>query len=171
MNWLIVGAPLIAFILIWSGYLIAKKKYNKSLLLMAFAHLPYYLMNVVAPFRGPTDSDYGYYVSGLILIPQGPTVTLVSGTILISCFFIITRSLQNRMENMWLFTFVFDAVLAAYITLPEFIDLFENIEGSKIQLGEYLTIPGLATALIIVLLFTFPTCYSIYYSAKNLLKK
>jgi hypothetical protein len=171
MNWLIIGVPLIAFILVWSGYWISKKQYNKSLLLIAFAHLPYYLMNVVAPFRGPTDPDYGHYVSGLILIPQGPTVTLVSGTILISCFFIITRALQNRMEKMWLFTFVFDAVLAAFITLPEFFDLFKDIDGSKIQLGEYLTIPGYATALIIIILFTFPTCYSIYYSGKKFLKK
>ena len=167
MNWLIIGIPLLIFYLIWTGYLMSKRKFNKSLLVIAFAHLPYLLINVVAPFRGALDPEYAGYVFGWIQVPPGPGVTAVVGTIVLCSFIILTKSLKNELEKMWSFTLVFDLTLFIMAVFPNLLDIFKEPTSMNIMLGEYLTIPSVVTIPIILLLFAFPMVYSIYYSARN----
>ena len=152
---------------VWYWYLINKKQFTRPLLIIAIAHLPYLFLNVVAPFRGVLDPNYGHYVSGLIFIPQGITVTLVSGTIAICSLVIATRALKNNMDGKWGFTLGLDLILGCLIAFPSTIELIRDLEGSKLQLGEYLLITGPWLVLIVLCLFTLPTLYSILYSGKK----
>lgn len=167
MNWLYVGLPLAFLYLIWFGWLIRQKKYDRPLLIIAIAHFPYLLANLVAPFRGFFDSGYAGYQFGLIKIPAGIWVTIITGIIVVGSFLIATRSLKNQMDRLWIFTFLFD--LALFITMagPMFLDILFDPTGSNIQLGEYLTISGIWVALITFCLFAGPTLYSVIASAKK----
>ena len=168
MNWLYVGLPLAFLYLIWFGWLLRKKKYNRSLLIIALAHFPYLIANLVAPFRGFFDSGYAGYQFGLIKSPAGIWVTIITGMIVIGSFFIATRSLKNQMEKLWTFTFLFDLFLLITMAGPMFFDIVFDPTGSNIQLGEYLTISGIWVALITFFLFAGPTLYSVITSAKKI---
>ncbi|MEQ9465965.1 MAG: hypothetical protein RLN88_01065 [Ekhidna sp.] len=167
MNWLYVGLPLAFLYLIWFGRLIHQKKYNRPLLIIAIAHFPYLLANLVAPFRGFFDSGYAGYQFGLIKIPAGIWVTIITGVIVVGSFLIATRSLKNQMDKLWVFTFLFDLALLIAMAGPMFLDILFDPTGSNIQLGEYLTISGIWVALITFFLFAGPTLYAVIASAKR----
>ncbi|WP_425392777.1 hypothetical protein [Ekhidna sp.] len=118
MNWLIVGFTLFFFYLIWFGRLIKHRNYSRLLLIVALAHFPYLITNLVAPFRGVLDPNYVGYEFGLLRIPAGIGVALIVGAIVISSFLIATRALKSQMENFWLFTFLFDLFLLISMAGP-----------------------------------------------------
>ena len=64
MNWLYIGLPLLLIYFGWFGYLLFKRKYHRSSLIFGLAHIPYLLINLVAPFRGILDQDYAGYSIG-----------------------------------------------------------------------------------------------------------
>jgi len=169
MNWLLVGLPLAVGYLIWFGYLLIKKKYNKATLFFALAHIPYLLVNLVAPFRGLLDPDYAGYSFGLIVLPNGPIVTLVVGIIVIFSLLLASRALMGKMKGWWLVAFVFDLLLCVLVAIPISYDMLTHLSDFRIELGEYLTIKGIWTALIIFFLFTFPTIFACLYAGKQAL--
>lgn len=171
MNWLHFAYVLFGLYVIWFGYVLTKKQFNRALLLFGIAHVPYLLINLVAPFRGIMDPDYAGYSFGLWNLPQGPLVPLVVGTIVISCILIITKSWLNQMEKMWKLTFAVDLLLTITIAAPILIGILIDPDGARIQLGEFLTLSGYVVALIILLVFSGPTFYACYFSAKMALKK
>lgn len=168
MNWLYIGLPLAFFYLIWFGWLIRKKAYTRPLLIIAIAHFPYLLANLVAPFRGLFDTGYAGYQFGLIKIPAGVWVTLITGLIVIISFLIATRSLKNQMDKFWIVTFFFDLALLITMAGPMFLEILFDPTGSNIQLGEYLTISGIWVALITFFLFAGPTLYAVITAAKRI---
>ena len=167
MNWLIIGLPLAAVYAIWFGYLIYNRAYSKELLFYSLAFLPYCFANVVAPFRGFFDADYAGYNIGWIHIPQGILVTLVAGSIAIFSLILASRGLQNRMKNLWVSSFVFTLFLSIFIALPVLIDIISDLSGFRLELGEYLQISGVWTALLVFVLFTGPTFYACILSGKK----
>ncbi|SNT19074.1 hypothetical protein SAMN05421640_2757 [Ekhidna lutea] len=168
MNWLFIGLALAFCHLIWFGWLISQKNYNRQLLIVAIAHFPYLLANLVAPFRGFFDSEYAGYQFGLIKIPAGIWVTIITGFIVVGSFLIASKALKNQMERLWIFTFLFDLGLLITMAGPMFFGILFNPTASNIQLGEYMTISGIWVALITFFLFAGPTLYSITTSAKKI---
>lgn len=171
MNWLYVGLPLALVYVVWFTYILTKRKYNKYLLVVALAHIPYLLINLVAPFRGMVDSNYVGYSFGWLHLPKGPWVTIVTGLMVISCLVIASRALFNQMSKLWLFTFVFDLTLSVLIAFPVFYDILIDPMASRIQLGEYLNVSGLVVAAFYFFLFSGPTFFATYYSGKQLWNK
>ncbi len=168
MNWLYVGLPLMGIYLIWFAYLLLKRQYTRPLLFFALAHLPYLLVNVVAPFRGAIDPEYAGYSLGLIQLPAGPLVPLVVGGIVISSLFLASKALLNRMEGLWTFAFVFDLLLVITVAAPLLIGVLSNLSASRIELGEYLQISGFGVSLLILAIFTVPTIYACYLAGRQL---
>ena len=171
MNWLYVGLPLALVYVVWFTYILTRRRYNKYLLAVGLAHIPYLLFNLVAPFRGMADSNYAGYTFGWLHLPKGPWVTVVIGFIVISCLIIASRAFFNQMNKLWLFTFVFDLMLSGLIAFPVFYDILIDPTSSRIQLGEYLNISGLVVAALFFFLFSGPTFYATYYSGKQVWSK
>ncbi|MEQ9593416.1 MAG: hypothetical protein RLN86_12490 [Cyclobacteriaceae bacterium] len=168
MNWLYVGVPLLVLYIIWFTILLRRKKFSMPLLVIAMAHIPYLLINLVAPFRGLLDSQYAGYHFGWLDLPKGPTVTVVVGFIVVSSIFIASRALLDQMtKKVWQFTFLFDAFLSIMIALPIFLEIVLDPDGSRIELGEYLQISGWVVAVIVLILFAGPTFYALYYSGRK----
>lgn len=171
MNWLIIGIPLALFYVGWYIYLILKKQYNRDLLIIALAHAPYLLLNVVAPFRGPIDPAYNGYHAGLIHVPPGIFVTMVAGGMAIASFIIATKCLLNKMDRYWIFAVMLDLLLSVFIALPMLYDILTDLNGFRLELGEYLQVQGIFVALIFFLLLVFPTLYSLFYAVKQVMPK
>lgn len=167
MNWLYVGLPLAAAYVLWFAFILIKRKYNKYLLAVGLAHIPYLLVNLVAPFRGMVDNKYAGYTLGWLSLPKGPWVTIVVGFMVISCLIIASRALLNKMDKLWEFAFVFDLMLSVMIAFPVFYDTLIDPIGSRIQLGEYLNISGLVVAAIFFFTLSAPTFYATYYAGKQ----
>ena len=160
MNWLTFGFGVFGVYVVWFTYLLVKRKYTKALLWYGIVHLPYLLVNAVAPFRGFLDPEYVGYSFGLIVLPQGPLVLLVVGAMVAACIVIITKSMLNQMDGYWKFALVTDGLLAVFVALPTMIGIVSDPSEGTIKLGEFLTISGYVVALIIFILFTGPTLFS-----------
>lgn len=167
MNWLLVALPLLGFYLFWFGKLFFKRNYTRTLFWFALAHFPYMLVNMVAPFRGIFDPEYAGYTLGWVQLPKGIWVTLVVGAIVVGCFILATRALQNRMKGLWKFAFAFDVLLGIFIALPVLLDILGNLSDFRLELGEYLQISGVWVALLIFGILTLPTFYACYVAGKN----
>jgi len=171
MNWLYVALPLALAYVIWFTFIILKKKYYTNLLVVGLAHIPYLLVNLVAPFRGLFDPNYAGYTFGLIELPKGPWVTIVVGFIVISSLLIASRAILNEMRNLWLFAFVFDLMLCITMAIPVLFVIVIDPSQANIQLGEYLTISGVVVCLLIFVLFSGPTLYATYFEGRQVLSK
>ena len=171
MNWLYVGLPLAAFYIVWFAVMLFKRRYTRTLLLIGLAHIPYLLINLVAPFRGWIDAKYAGYHMGWLHLPKGPVVTLVIGFIVVGSFIITSRAFTNKMEGIWKFAFINDLFLTVMVALPVFLEVVMDPVGSKIMLGEYLTISGWVVALILFVLFSGPTFYSTWVTGKHVYQK
>ena len=167
MNWLIVAFPLMGIYVLWFGYQLYKRKYDRALLLFGLAHIPYLLVNLVAPFRGVFDPEYAGYSMGLITLPKGIWVPLVVGTVVVVSFLLATRAFQNRMEKLWKIAFGFDLLLVILVAIPIVVDMLGNLDEFAIELGEYMRISGWVATGIIFLLFTLPTSYACYLSGRR----
>lgn len=169
MNWLLVALPLAVFYLIWFGYLLFKRNYTNALLFFALAHIPYLLINLVAPFRGIFDPNYVGYSFGWIQLPKGIFVLLVVGGIVISCFVLASKALSNKMnKSLWVYAFLFDLVLCVFAAFPVLLDVMSNISEFTVELGEYLKVSGIWVALLVFLVLVWPVGYACYLSGKNL---
>ena len=167
MNWLWVAYPIAFFYVIWFGRLLYKKDYTKPLLFFALAHFPYLLINLVAPIRGVLDPNYAGFSFGWIVLSPGILVTIIVGSIVIGCFIIATKALQNNMKGFWVFALIFDSILTIMIALPVLINVLTDLQGNRIELGEYLQLSGLIVAAILFVLFSGPTFYANYLAAKE----
>lgn len=55
--------------------------------------------------------------------------------------------------------------------MPSLFEVIIDLEGSKLQLGEYLTITGIGLAFIIIILFAGPTLFSVIFAGKRVFQK
>ncbi|MEQ8364795.1 MAG: hypothetical protein RH948_18115 [Cyclobacteriaceae bacterium] len=170
MNWLSIGLPLAAIYVIWFVFILFKKKFDKPLLIVGLSHIPYLLVNLVAPFRGLFDKAYAGYNFGWLKL-EGLSVTIVIGFIVIGCLIIASKAILNQMEKLWEFTFVFDLGLSILMAFPVLMDVLIDPKGSTIQLGQYLTISGFVVATILFVLFSGPTFISTWISWKKVYSK
>jgi len=168
INWLYVG--LLAFI-VYVGiftYFVLKRRWTWVGLGIGLGNLLVVLLNLVAPFRGVLDPDYLGFNLGLIHVAPGILVTVVSGSIVIGCLASACFAVLNlRGRTMVIVAFI-DLVLLILVGLPVLVDGLANPAESKIQLGEYLVIPGMVSVIISGLLFTLPLLAGVVWSAKRM---
>lgn len=171
MNWLHFGFILFGIYVVWFGYVLLKKQFHRALLLYGLAHVPYLLVNLVAPFRGTMDPEYLGYSFGLLQLPQGPLVPIVVGSIVVACFMIITLAFLNRLEGRWPYAFGVDLALTVLFAIPIVLGILSNPGEANLQLGEFLTLSGYVVALIVFVLFSGPTLWACYHSGKMTFKR
>ncbi len=167
-NWLYVGIAAAAVYVAVAARFAAKKQWTWSSMGVALANFIFVLLNLVAPFRGVLDAGYRGYNVGLFHIGPGIMVTLVSGTIVASALASACFALINRPGWRMAFIAIVDSVLLLTISLPEVLGGLQAPDEYKIELGEYLQVPGLVSVLIVGSLFLLPIALSIVWSARRL---
>lgn len=163
-NWLHVGLGAGAIYLALFVWFAIKRQWTWAAMGVALTNFFYVLLNLAAPFRGVLDPAYRGYNIGLYSVDPGPMVTLVSGTILAAALASACFALLNRPGWRMMFIAVVDSLLLLTIGLVEVIDGLGSPGDYKIELGEYLQIPGLVAVGIIGIIFFVPLVLSIKWS-------
>lgn len=167
VNWLYVGfaAALVYLgILAWCA---TKRRWTWAAMGVAATNFFFVLLNLVAPFRGVLDPEYRGYSVGLFQVAPGPMVTLVAGTIVAASLACACFALLNRPGWRMSFIAIVDFALLTTIGLVEVIGGLRAPEAYRIELGEYLQIPGMVAVCIVAALFLLPLILSIIWSMRR----
>ena len=167
MNWLIVMWVSLFIYGSLFVYCLTRKQWTTSGLLVAVFNLFLAFMNSVAPIRGWADPEYVGFSLGFLRVPQGPGVTLVSGAIFLGAIASFCIALLNKTGKPMRFVAGFNGVLALNIGGKLILDLFQNPERIKIQLGEYLTIAPLPATVLLMCIFAIPLAASAVWASRR----
>jgi hypothetical protein len=167
-NWLHIA---LAAGLVYAGvfaYFAAKRQWTWAAMGVALANFLYVVLNLAAPFRGFFDPGYAGYKMGLLQIAPGAMVTLVSGGIVAAALLAACLALLDRPGRGMIYIALTDTVLLLLIGLPELLSGLATHEAYRIELGEYLRIPGLFAVLVSGALLCLPLLFSVAWSARRM---
>ncbi|MEZ5460687.1 hypothetical protein [Dokdonella sp.] len=157
--------------LVYAGllcYFAAKRQWTWAALGVALANFLYVLLNLAAPFRGLLDPDYAGYKMGMLQIAPGAWVTVVSGGIVVAALAAACFALLGRPGRGMVYIALTDTALLLLIGLPELVSGLMDYQAYRIELGEYLKIPGLVAVLVSGALFCLPLLLSIVWSTRRM---
>ena len=167
MNWLIVAW--ISFFVYGSifAFCLMQKRWTTAGLLVAVFNLFVAFMNSVAPIRGWADPNYFGFSLGFLRVPQGPGVTVVAGAIFIGAVVAFSIALLNKTGRPMAFIALFDGLLGLNIGGKLILDLLQQPDRVKIQLGEFLTLSPVPATLILLGVFTLPLLAAAVWAARR----
>lgn len=156
MRWDYFAGVIIAILLvIWLGQ-IRKRQWSWTGLYVSVGCLVCAALNAAAPFRGIIDPNYVGYSFGWLRADAGYMVPLVVGPVFaasaISAILAVGRSSG---PTLW-FVALTCAVLTVAVGIPTSIDVLTDPASFRIELGEYVTIPGYIASAIILSLILLP---------------
>jgi hypothetical protein len=167
MNWQYLTAAAGLIYIAVLAVFIAKRQWTWSAMGVAIGNFLYVLLHLAAPFRGVIDPNYVGYSAGLLTVAAGPMVTIVTGGIVIAALASACIALLNRPGPRMAFITITDTLLLSLIALPSLLGGLKTPDEFRIELGEYLQIPGAAAVLIVGSLFVVPMVAGITWSARR----
>jgi len=167
MNWL-------NFALVVSGLLVAlwavvlqRRRWSWQGLIVGLGCLATAGLNSAAPVRGLLDPNYAGYTFGLAHSEKGVGVTLVAGAIWLACvasaFIAVTRT---RGRALWVVAAT-SAAMLLIIGWPTVAAELADPSSNSIELGEYLTIPGLLGSAILIGLVVVPFVIGLVWASRG----
>lgn len=156
MRWDLVGGFVIAILLVSWVWQVRKRNWSWTGLYVSLGCLVFAMLNAAAPFRGPIDPDYVGYSFGWLRADPGLAVTIVAGpALLASALSAMIAARTSRGPALW-FVALTCAVLGVAVGLPTTIDILSDPSAFRIELGEYLAIPGLVGSGVVLALVMLP---------------
>jgi len=156
MNWALFAlSNATVMTAIWIFVLI-KSRRSLTSIYVSFAFLLLAIINSVAPIRGYIDRDYVGYGFGLLHASKGLSVTFVAGSVFLVSVVSGFLAARNRASPMMWILAVACSAFAVIQGWPWLEGMLHDPIGGAIQLGEYLTIPGLAANALLALLLVVP---------------
>lgn len=170
INWAVVALGVSAVLaLVWT--LVARRaKAGAPAAFVGLAHLVVAGLHSAAPVRGYLDPGYVGYGFGLLAAESGLAVTVTSGVVwLVSVLggFLALSKARAAMA----FVALSSAAFAIIVGAPMAQDLMTNPAGSKVQLGEYLTIPGPAAIGLMAVALVLPFVVGFVWAARRALRR
>lgn len=123
-------------------------------------------LNSAAPVRGALDPNYAGYTFGLAHADKGPGVTLVAGSIWLACVVSALLAASRASGRALWIVAATCAALLVIIGWPTVQGVLADPGSNSIELGEYVTIPGLAGSAILVALVVLPFAIGLVWSAR-----
>jgi hypothetical protein len=143
-------------------FLLKRRHWNKTSLVIGIVHLLIAGIFSVAPIRSAMDPAYPGFRFGLLHF-EGTATVLPAAIILVwalSCAYLaITR---KSGKALWSIA-AFDFLLAANQTMS----ILQSPSSWTIQFGEHFSITGIAGAAVMLVLFAFGPCLSGLWSARR----
>jgi hypothetical protein len=166
MNWLYFAFAIFAIAVL--AWLVALRRGNWSWpgLVAGVGCLVTAGLNSAAPVRGAIDPDYAGYTFGLAHSDKGPGVTLVAGSIWLACVvsaWLAATRVAGR--SLWIVAATCAALLAI-IGWPTLQAVVANPSANSIELGEYVTIPGLVGSAILLALVVVPFAIGLVWAGR-----
>jgi hypothetical protein len=157
MNWAYFAIAVSAVVaLIWLVLLLRARRKSLIAFYVSIGFLIMAALNAAAPIRGAVDPAYVGYAFGLLHASRGLEVTAIAGTVfLVSVLCAFITACNRRGPGLWLVA----AASAAMLVIegwPWVEQVIADPAGNVIQLGEYLTIPGLVASGLLGLFLVGP---------------
>ncbi|MFZ4606699.1 MAG: hypothetical protein ACOYM5_10620 [Caulobacter sp.] len=170
INWAWVALGVSAgLLLVWT--LVARRaKAGAPAAFVGLAHLIVAGLHSAAPVRGYFDPQYVGYGFGLLSADKGLAVTLVAGAVWLVAVLGAFLSLARARVAM-AFVALSSLAFAVIIGAPLVRDLLITPDASKLQLGEYLTIPGLAAIGLLLAILVLPFVIGFVWAGRRVLKR
>jgi hypothetical protein len=142
----------------WTGYLLAVP------LVIVIS------LNGAAPVRALADPQYVGYSFGLLSAQGGLPVTLMAGSTILAAFAAAYVAVTRREGPVFWLLAVVCGSLALSLGAPLIETAVLDIRAFKIQLGEYLTIPGVMAVGMMFLLLIAPFLAGAIWAARRAVK-
>lgn len=126
-------------------------------------------LNSAAPVRGLIDPDYVGFAFGFLHAERGAMVTLLAGALFVSAALGAFAALRRERWAMGV-TALAAAAHLLNLGIPWAFSTATNLEDNTIQLGEYLTIPGALSTLLMFVLMLAPFLVVLAWSARSALR-
>jgi hypothetical protein len=170
INWAWVALGVSAgLLLVWT--LVARRaKAGAPAAFVGLAHLIVAGLHSAAPVRGYFDPQYVGYGFGLLSADKGLAVTLVAGAVWLVAVLGAFLSLARARVAM-AFVALSSLAFAVIVGAPLVRDLLITPDASKLQLGEYLTIPGLAAISLLLVILVLPFVIGFVWAGRRVLKR
>lgn len=155
-NWGFYALGVIALLLVVWG--IERVRYRPPVwaVIVSFAHLFVAGLCSVAPLRGFVDSNYVGFRFGYVHTVAGLDTAIVAGLVFTSAVIAALIAVRNRPGfGMWFVTLT-SAFFAINLGGSWLQTTMTDMSQNAIQLGEYLTVPGLAGTAVMFVLFVCP---------------
>lgn len=166
--WVALGASAV-LLLVWT--LVARRaKAGAPAAFVGLAHLIVAGLHSAAPVRGYLDPQYVGYGFGLLTADQGLAVTITAGAVWVVAVlgaFLALAKARAAMAFVALSSLAFAVIIGA----PLVRDLLITPDTSKLQLGEYLTIPGMAAIGLLLAILVLPFVIGFVWAAQRVLKR
>lgn len=137
---------------------------------IGFVHLLVAGLHSAAPVRGYLDPAYEGYGFGLLQAAPGLDVTLVAGAVWLAALLGAFLALSKARPAM-AYVALSSAAFAVIIGAPLVKDVLKDAGASKVQLGEYLTIPGVAAIGLLLVVLVVPFVIGFFWAAGRVLRK
>lgn len=156
MNWAVFALSVSAVLVGGWLWLVTRRNWSIAGLYASLGCLIAACFNAAAPVRGAVDPNYVGYQFGLAGSEKGLGVTMVAGAIfLFSALSALLASSRQSGRSLWIVALTC-AGMFVVIGVPTLQQGVLDPSANAIQFGEYLTIPGLAGTVVLVLLLAIP---------------
>lgn len=167
MNWAVfaIGIGLVCTLLVAA---VAKRSVGRRAgRWLAAPLLVVIALNGAAPVRALVDPDYIGYSFGLLSAHRGLPVTLLAGGTLIAALVAALIVASRDSGRILLIPAVVSGALAISLGTPLLMAAATDPASFKLQLGEYLTIPGLIAVVLMSIVLVLPFVIGSIWALRN----
>ena len=167
MNWLYFAMAVFGAVTIAWLVTLRKRQWAWAGLVAGVGCLVTAGLNSAAPVRGLLDPNYAGYSFGLAHSDKGIGVTLVAGTIWLACVASAFIAVTRRGGSALWFVAATCAAMLVVIGWPTVSAAVADPSSNSIELGEYLTIPGLVGSALLIVLVVVPFVIGLAWAARQ----
>ena len=167
INWAVVAFAIFAVLLtLWARQAV-RRQWTPTAMWVSLAFLLCAGLMDAAPIRGALDPHYPGYAFGYLHASGGLLVTLISGAIIVGCMISSLIAIRNPTGPiMWVVAGA-SAFLFFNIGGPVIEGMATDIDSNAIQFGQYLTIPGVVSSAILIILLVCPFLVGAIWGARR----
>lgn len=169
INWAYEALAVSAVLLVVWTLVARRARAGAPAAFVGLAHLLVAGLHSAAPVRGYLDPDYVGYGFGLLAAERGLAVALTAGGVwivaVLAAFLALSRA-RAAMGFVALSSLAFSVIIGAPLVRGLLVDPAAN----RVQLGEYLTIPGPAAVGLLLTLLVLPFLVGFVWAGRRALR-
>lgn len=170
INWAYEALAVSSVLLVVWLVVAVRAKAGAPAAFVGLAHLIVAGLHSAAPMRGYFDPQYIGYGFGLLTAPNGLAVTITAGAVWVIAALGAFLSLSKARVAM-AFVALSSLAFAVIIGAPLVRDLLVTADTSKLQLGQYLTIPGAAAIGLLLGVLVLPFVIGFVWAGRRVLSR
>ena len=170
INWAYEALAVSAILLVVWLAVAFKARAGAPAAFVGFVHLLVAGLHSAAPIRGYVDPDYVGYSFGLLAADKGLAMIVTAGAVWLVAMLGAFLALSKAQLAM-AFVTLSSAAFAVIVGAPLAQGLLTDPMAGKVQMGEYLTIPGLAATGLMLVVLVLPFVIGVIWAGGRMLRR